>query len=121
MRWSSAGHLPPLLRLPGGGVRVLSLDSDPMLGISPDLDRVERVPRSPRQHPAACTDGLVERRDESIADGLQRLATALRDHGHLEARAALPSAVLSDVLPDAPDDDTALLVLRPLDVLSSTT
>ena len=118
LRWSSAGHLPPLLRLPSGGVRVLSLDSDPMLGISPDLDRVERVTEIPFGSTLLlCTDGLVERRDESITDGLQRLATALRDHGHLELE-QLCDAVLADGLPDAPDDDTALLVLRPLEVLA---
>ena len=120
LRWSSAGHLPPLLRLPDGGVRVLSLDSDPMLGISPDLDRVERVTELPFGSTLLlCTDGLVERRDESITDGLQRLAAALDEHGHLDLE-TLCDAVLADVLPDAPDDDTALLVLRPRDVLDGT-
>ena len=84
-----------------------------MLGISPDIDRVERVTELPFGSTLLlCTDGLVERRDESITDGLQRLAAALRDHGHLELE-QLCDAVLADVLPDAPDDDTALLVLRP--------
>ena len=112
LRWSSAGHLPPLVRLPDGAVRILSTDSDPMLGISPASERVERV----TELPYGCTlvlytDGLVERRDESISDGLQRLAVALRGHGHLPVE-ELCDALLAAVHPDDPDDDTALLVLR---------
>ena len=119
LRWSSAGHLPPLLRLPAGSVRILSIDSDPMLGISPDTERVERVIELPYGSTLLLyTDGLVERRDESITDGLQRLADALHRHGHLPLE-ELCDALLSDVHPDDPDDDTALLVLRPHELAPS--
>lgn len=115
LRWSSAGHLPPLVRQPDGAVRVLSMDSDPMLGISSDIERLERVTELPFGSTLLLfTDGLIERRDESITDGLQRLAASLDRHGHLDLE-TLCDNVLTDVLPDAPDDDTALLALRPLD------
>jgi serine phosphatase RsbU (regulator of sigma subunit) len=114
LRWSSAGHLPPLLRLPDGAVRVLSLDSDLMLGIDPDTERVERVTELPFGSTLLLfTDGLVERREESIGAGLDRLAAALSRHGGLDLE-ALCDAVLADVLPPGADDDTALLALRPL-------
>lgn len=115
LRWSSAGHLPPLLRQPDGAVRLLSVDSDPMLGISPGIERVERVTELPYGSTLVLfTDGLVERRDESITDGLERLAGALREHGHLELE-ELCDALLKHVLPAEADDDTAVLVLRPCD------
>ena len=45
------------------------------------------------------TDGLVERRSESLDTGLRRLADAF-------------TAIGADQ-PDAPNDDVALIVLRP--------
>jgi serine phosphatase RsbU (regulator of sigma subunit) len=93
---------------------VLSLDSDVMLGIDPDTERVERVTELPFGSTLLLfTDGLVERREESIAEGLDRLAAALGRHGDLDLE-ALCDAVLADVLPPGADDDTALLALRPV-------
>lgn len=42
VRWSNAGHMPPLLRQPGGSVQVLDHPSDLLLGIMPATDRRER-------------------------------------------------------------------------------
>ena len=57
------------------------------------------------------TDGLVERRDEDLDQGMARAVTALR-----QARALAPAelaVVLTDqLLADAPDDDVAFLVYR---------
>ena len=112
LRWSSAGHLPPLLRLVDGTVTVLDEDPDPLLGVVPDCERREHVTHLP---PASvlllCTDGLVERRGESLTTGLQRLTGVLADTGSAGAEQVC-EAVLSRMLPRAPDDDVALLVLR---------
>jgi len=113
LRWSSAGHLPPLLRLPDGRVLTLTDDSDPMLGISPDIDRVERLTQMPYGSTLLLyTDGLVERRGESLTDGLCRLADALAAHGDLPVE-ELADVVLQTMTPQAPDDDVAVLILRP--------
>ncbi len=113
LRWSSAGHLPPLLRLPDGRVRTLTDESDPMLGISADIDRVERVTQMPYGSTLLLyTDGLVERRGESLTEGLRRLADALAAHGELHVE-ELADAVVRTMTPEAPDDDVALLILRP--------
>ncbi len=112
-RWSSAGHLPPVLRLPDGQVRILNEDSDPMLGISPSLERVERVTEMPYGSTLLLyTDGLVERRGESLTEGLRRLCNALAEHGSHDVE-TLADALLRAMTPQASDDDIALLVLRP--------
>ena len=56
------------------------------------------------------TDGLVERRDVPIDEGLTRLLNALADHSG-EAIEPLCEALLTDMLPGASanDDDAALL------------
>jgi hypothetical protein len=59
------------------------------------------------------TDGLVERRDEDIDQGLQRLvAVAAALDGPVEA---LVSALLTAMTSDAPGDDVAILALRRTD------
>lgn len=112
LRWSSAGHLPPVLRLADGTVTVLDEDPDPMLGVEPDCDRQDRsTPLPPASVLLLCTDGLVERRGESLTTGLQRLADVLAEVGDAGVEQVC-DAVLSRMLPSAPDDDVALLVLR---------
>ena len=58
------------------------------------------------------TDGLVERRGESIDDGLKRLLDAVDEARHLS-----PSEMCASLLErltdgNEPDDDIALLVIR---------
>jgi anti-anti-sigma factor len=58
------------------------------------------------------TDGLVERRDEVVDDGLARLAAAAAAHRDADPE-ALADGVVCDVLgEDAPADDVALVVVR---------
>lgn len=65
LRWSSAGHLPPLLVDPDGTARFLdsSTGTSPLLGVAPETvrhdDDVRLVAGSLL---LLCTDGLVERR-----------------------------------------------------------
>jgi serine phosphatase RsbU (regulator of sigma subunit) len=113
LRWSSAGHLPPLLRLADGTVSILDDESDPMLGITPDRTRTERVTDLPEGSLLLlCTDGLCERRGESISAGLSRLAEVLSQVGDGDVE-QVSDRLLERMLPGAPDDDVALLVLRP--------
>lgn len=113
VRWSSAGHLPPMLRLPDGTVRVLDGNPDLLLGLDPNTDRVERV----TDLPDGCTlliytDGLVERRGESLDAGLRRLSQALAAAGDAGPEQVCDQ-LLDAMLPDAPEDDVAMLVLKP--------
>lgn len=112
LRWSSAGHLPPMLRYPDGTVRVLASDADLLLGLDADTDRVEHRTDLPAGSVLVMyTDGLVERRGESLEEGLDRLAAALGRTGHAGPEATC-DFLLDAMLPEAPEDDVAMLVLR---------
>ena len=78
IRYSLAGHLPLLLRRPGGEVIWLDQAGSALLGLETS-GRPEQVTSfAPGSVLVLFTDGLVERRDEIIDDGLGRLAAALR-------------------------------------------
>ncbi|WP_432502838.1 ATP-binding SpoIIE family protein phosphatase [Kineococcus arenarius] len=109
-QWSSAGHPPPLLLVPGAGPRFLEAEADLPLGVA-DLPRHD----AHASLPAGATvvfysDGLVEHPGESLTDGLQRL---LRAGAGLE-RAPLPHLCreLLDRLHPAGSDDIAVLAVH---------
>ena len=75
VRWSNAGHPPPLLVDPSGEVRWLETEVSPLVGLAPDLERPEgEATMGPGSTLLFFTDGLIERRGEDIDDGLERLA-----------------------------------------------
>ena len=75
---SSAGHLPPVLAVPGGPAGTISLQPDPPVGTADDPRHRSAVTVIP---PGALlfffTDGLVERRDRAIDVGIGRVAATL--------------------------------------------
>lgn len=113
LTYARAGHPPPILRLPGGEVVRLDAALRTPIGLTgvPLLpDGVVDVP--PGSTLVLYTDGLVERRDRPLADGLHALERTL---------AAVPdgtgSAGVRDALVDAlvgvhQEDDVCLLVVR---------
>lgn len=113
LRWSSAGHLPPLLRRPDGTVEILDGRPELLLGLDPDAARSERVADLEAGSTVLLySDGLVETRTADLDHGIARLADALGRHGDL-APEELCDCLLADVAPGANDDDIALLALRP--------
>jgi PAS domain S-box-containing protein len=113
LRWSNAGHPPPLVVGADGSVLDLgSPDADLLLGIDPLTARTEHETLlAPGSTLFLYTDGLVERRRQSLDEGLDRLREALVElAGHpLED---LCDAVLRRLLPNRGDDDVALLAVR---------
>jgi PAS domain S-box-containing protein len=113
LRWSSAGHPPPVLLRPDGQVEVLDGDlPDLLLGVDPSVQRHDRVAVLPAGSTVFLhTDGLVERRDRDLDTGTAALVSVLAEY------ATLPLADLCDrvlerlFLPDA-EDDVALLAVR---------
>ena len=113
--YASAGHPPPLLRDDdSGSITPLVGAQSALLGpvaVKPVLDARLTLPR--RATLIAYTDGMVERRDEVIDAGIDRLAAAFRAAGSELPAAELADRLLRDVAEvTAADDDIALLVLR---------
>jgi hypothetical protein len=115
LTYASAGHPPPLLRDDESGrVTALSRAQFSLLGpvaVTPVVDARLALPAHATL--IAYTDGMVERRDEVIDAGIERLASAFAAVG-----AAVPADELADRLlrevaeVTAADDDIALLVVR---------
>jgi GAF domain-containing protein len=73
LTWANAGHLPPLLVRPGA-VESLTEPHGVLLGVRSDVDYPEgAIDLTEGNVLLLYTDGLIERRDEPIDAGLQRL------------------------------------------------
>jgi serine phosphatase RsbU (regulator of sigma subunit) len=108
LRWASAGHLPPIVA-ESGAVRRLAAASRPPLGaIAAEAWTEEEVVLEPGARVVLYTDGLIERRDELIDHGIDRLARATLEQPELEAvcEAALAAA------PRPRRDDIAVVALE---------
>ncbi|WP_432537212.1 SpoIIE family protein phosphatase [Kineococcus arenarius] len=110
LRWSNAGHPPPILLDPDGDARLLSTEPDLFLGLDPATARHDHVVElAPNATVVLYTDGLVERRDASLEEGTEWLRSRVEGHQHLSAE-GLCEHVLTGL--DPQEDDVALLVLR---------
>ncbi|MGY0071584.1 SpoIIE family protein phosphatase [Streptomyces sp. QTS137] len=112
---SSAGHLPPLLVSPDGRTRYLENGSGLLLGVDPALVRPQAKDAIPAGSTVLLyTDGLIERRAESLDHALDRL------RGHAAGLAHEPLDVFCDELliglAAGSDDDIAVLAVRPAPV-----
>lgn len=111
LRWTNAGHPPPLVRHPDGTVEVLSRPHDLLLGVSVAADRADHeIELRPGSTVLLYTDGLVERPQESLQVSIDRLATALGDLGSLSLEEAA-DLLLSTTAPSS-RDDVAIVLLR---------
>jgi len=112
MDWCRAGHLPPLL-LRGGEAELLDEDGVPPLGVAPELrPPVHRLVLVPGDVVILYTDGVIERRQEAIDDGFERLCVVGADLADLPPD-ELSDALLEALVPaDEQTDDVAILVIR---------
>lgn len=118
MHLSSAGHLLPMLAVPGEPARLVDIRVDRPLGVGnpPAVRRTTVVPIPPGAALVFYTDGLVERRGEVIDVGIDRLALAA-ESGPAEA---MCDHLLAIDAGHDPMDDIALLVVRRLAGLAVT-
>lgn len=107
---TDAGHLPALLVRTDGTVETVKRSSR-LLGLpSPDGRPPAPVTLGPGDHLLLVTDGLVERRDSTLREGIARLTDAAAATAGRE-----PDDVCQDLLghfDDARDDDVAIVVVR---------
>jgi anti-sigma regulatory factor (Ser/Thr protein kinase) len=118
LTYGNAGHLPPILTVPGGAAGQVLGVGDPPLGTGHYAGKVETVAWPVGARLTLYTDGLVEHRGSDIDVGVDHLRRALVDT-ELPVEAlpgALVEALLSRaLLADAPDDDVAILVAEACD------
>ncbi|WP_432563198.1 SpoIIE family protein phosphatase [Kineococcus sp. SYSU DK003] len=113
LRWSNAGHPPPMLLTPDGTVTALTgLGHDLLLGIDPHSPRSdEQITLDRGSTVLLYTDGLVERRDQDHDQGLLQLRQAVSELAG-ESLDQLCDGVLARLLPERAEDDVALVAVR---------
>lgn len=79
LRVTNAGHIPPFIRTSGSTAGHFIDEHGPLLGLAGKPYPTVRVPLSAGSLVVLLTDGLIERRRESIDDGLARLAAAVNE------------------------------------------
>ncbi len=110
VRLASAGHLPPLLARPGQRAAPAGVFPGVPIGVrGPAPRQVSTVAFPPGTVLCLYTDGLIERRDRPLDDGIARLSDALTTTDP-ESACATVMAAMSDYSPH--EDDIALLILR---------
>ena len=118
LRYSSAGHPPPLLLdAVSGEVTLLDEASAPPLGWMDTRTISEaRLTLRSRMTLLAYTDGLVERRGLDIDEGIERAADTLRLRPERGAEDTADALLETFVQPSDASDDIALFVLQLDDV-----
>ena len=113
VRWSNAGHPPPFVISPEGTVTALTgVRPDLLLGVQPDTGRSEHEIVLGRDSVVVLyTDGLVERRDQTLDAGLERLQRTLEELAGRDLD-ELCDELLARLLPPDADDDVALVAVR---------
>ncbi|MFB7459109.1 PP2C family protein-serine/threonine phosphatase [Streptomyces sp. NPDC056188] len=109
---SCAGHLPPLLTTAEGDTRYFETGAGLLIGLDPQHQRPTAIDHLPPHSTLLLyTDGLIERRSESLERGFARL----RQHAAALSREPLETfcdELLGGLAADS-TDDAALLALRP--------
>jgi serine phosphatase RsbU (regulator of sigma subunit) len=110
---AQAGHLPPVLVLPGGETEVLDLPPGLPLGLGGGSFQATRFGLSPGTTLALYTDGLVESRTRPIDDGLAALQDAL-SYALAEPSGTLEAAcqAVTERLREHGEDDITLMLAR---------
>ena len=111
LRWSNAGHPPPVLVCADGTTKLLERRSELLLGVHAAPDRSDHeLALAPGDTLLLYTDGLVERRTMPLDEGTEWLLRLLQEVGR-KPLDQLCDTLLREI-GDAVDDDVALLAVR---------
>ena len=108
----SAGHPPIVVREPSGKVSVAGPPSLPPLGVPATALAAEDYQFAPGTVVVAYTDGLVERRGESIDVGIERLCAVLASGPAISVESIADRLLSACLATGGTDDDVALVVIR---------
>ena len=112
LRWSSAGHLPPVILHLDGHVEVLHAQPEILLGAESTRPRTDHeVLITPGQTLVLYTDGLVEHGRTLIDEGISRLSGLVAELSGLSAD-DLCDQLLMRIVEQRSDDDVAIVVVR---------
>jgi sigma-B regulation protein RsbU (phosphoserine phosphatase) len=112
LRWSSAGHLPPLVLHADGTVDTLASHPEPLLGAETTHPRTDHVARlRPGDTVVFYTDGLVEQGRTTIDDGMARLVGVLAEVGDGDPD-QLCDRLLERIVARRSEDDVAIIAVR---------
>ena len=106
---SLAGHPPFAVARPGEACELIDARPGTLLGLISDRPSPMTVPVPPGTVLVGYTDGLIERRHESLDVGLERLRSAIEPESPDRVCERVIVASLED---HVPDDDVALIALR---------
>ncbi|WP_018563329.1 MULTISPECIES: SpoIIE family protein phosphatase/ATP-binding protein [unclassified Streptomyces] len=106
-----AGHHPPALVRPDGGVEFPDLPAGPPLGLGGMPFQTAELELAEGTHLVLYTDGLIEDRTRDLDVGMEMLRQALAAHPDRPPEESC-QAVLEALLPGRPKDDVALLIAR---------
>jgi serine phosphatase RsbU (regulator of sigma subunit) len=109
--YTVAGHLPPVVQRPDGSVERLTEALGPVLGVSGGR-RDATVHLSSGSRLIAYTDGLVERRGESIDAGIDRLIEVLEGCRPSLDTDSLCRELIDRLVVDAGQDDIAIVAVQ---------
>ncbi len=114
LTWSNAGHPPPLLLHADGSTELLERH-DLLLGLVADDPRVDHtMTLGAGSTLLMYTDGLVERRGESLGEGLARLREVVEAGRDLDLE-GLVDHVHRQLVDSEPEDDVAVVAVSLLD------
>jgi PAS domain S-box-containing protein len=111
--YSCAGHLPAVLAVPQGEPTLVSDARSVPLAVHRKKSRPQAsVILPPGSTLMLYTDGLVERREVSLDEGIAHLSATVANGAHLSVDAVADSALSALAPVDGYDDDIAIVVYR---------
>ncbi len=112
MSWSRAGHPPPCVLSPDGSVRFLDDVNGAPLGTMARAYETAVTPLPPGSLLVCYTDGLIERRDRVLDDGIEWLRDRVQQYADDDVETLCDKLVDDPFVPHPSPDDICVLVLR---------
>lgn len=112
-----AGHPPPVVRTATGEIRVLDGAGTTPIGVLGPRAVEQRIGLARGDVLVVYTDGLIERRGETLDAGIARLADALRDYdlGDCPDPGHIADTLMADLLGERSTEDDAAIVVVIID------
>ncbi|MFD0691788.1 SpoIIE family protein phosphatase [Actinomadura fibrosa] len=107
--FANAGHVPPVLIAPDGDSRVLTVPAGVPIGVGGEPFETTELAVEDGAQLVLCTDGLLERRDRDIDQGLEEMRVRLA--GVSRPLDGTCDALLDGLGSSPPADDVAIVVV----------